>query len=287
MPKSRKIFLSSTKMGYGRPDILYFLNDLGRVSNDYFLSNGYAHLLNDNCATNSEILEWEDCITRLEKQLKKQKFDFSIGIGNLGRYIITDLLKRGVAMGDAEVFYVTRLSNSRWEKIGYVHTPERPALEEQMRRIERKMKNKKRVAIVDDVTYSGGTRKALLPLFGRGKKFCAIDLITLATAKKKFPLYTDWYSGYMLKYDPYPTLASKSQADVMNVSEFIYPSKYIGKITQGAPDKNKILWSGKYSIFKKYAYTSSTERRQVYFGESSSLVYEETKRLQKFLKIYF
>ncbi len=277
-------------MSYGRPEILYLLNDLGRISNDHSLSNDYVRLLHENTAADSGVLEWASCLDSLEEQLKNESFDCSIGIGNLGRIIISDLLKRGVKMGEPEVFYVTRLSNDKWEKVGYIHAPYQPTqltLEEQLKKINKKIAKAKKVAIVDDVTYSGGTRKVLSKFFNKKCRFYAIDLVTLKSAIRKNQYYKKWYSSFIIKHDPYPTLNSHRQADVMNVSEYVYPSKYVGKIIKGKLDKNKILWNGEYKIFKKYAYTASQERNKVYFSNNADFVCRATRKLQKNLKIKF
>jgi hypothetical protein len=286
----RKIFLSSTKMSYGRPEILYLLNDLGRISNDHDLSNEYVSLLHKNTAAASAIIEWSFCLDSLAKQLEKESFDCAIGVGNLGRLIVEDLLARGVKMGESEVFYVTRLSNDKWEKVGYIHSPyqlPQSSLKEQVEKINKKIAKARKVAIVDDVTYSGGTRKVLANFFNKQCQFYAIDLVTLKSAIRKNQYYKKWYSSFVIKHDPYPTLNSRRQADVMNVSEYVYPSKYVGKIVKGRLDRNKILWNGQYKIFKRYAYTASHERNEVYFGGSADLVCRATKKLQKNLKIKF
>lgn len=277
-------------MSYGRPEILYLLNDLGRISRDHSLSNDYVRLLRENTAANSDVLEWAACLDSLEEQLKNESFDCSIGVGNLGRLIVEDLLDRKIKMGEPEVFYVTRLSNDKWEKVGYIHSPyqsPQSSLKEQVEKINKKIAQARKVAIVDDVTYSGGTRKVLANFFNKQCQFYAIDLVTLKSAIRKNRYYKKWYSSFVIKHDPYPTLNSKRQADVMNVSEYVYPSKYVGKIVKGELDKNKILWDGQYKIFKRYAYTASRERNEVYFGDSADLVCRATKKLQKNLKIKF
>ncbi len=283
LERQGKVFMNATKVGYGRSDVFYLLEDLNRISQNPILAYHYSNLLKKNSASTARMVSWENCIDRLVSKLHDEKFDVTIGIGRLGSLIIEDLIAGGVSLGQAKNFYITRLSNSRWEKIAYVNTPGFPSLAEQAEDILRLLKGAKRVAIIDDVSYSGGTRKTLEKLISSRHKVTAIDLITVKTAQKVNPYYDKWISGLLLNYDPYPTLNSARQVDVMNVSEFIYPSKIIGRIERGRIDDSGILWNGSYRIFKKCAYTSNRERNIVYFGDHGINVYYETRKLQKLL----
>ncbi len=282
-----KVFMGSTKMGYGRPDVMYLLNDFGRITGNENLGKELDSILSDNFIFKSHSIDWSKCLSNLAEKLEGEHFDFSIGIGNFGEMIIKDLLGRGVEMGSYEIFYITRLSNHLWEKIGYVHSIEKPTVKEQRESILEVIKKNgyKKIAIVDDVTYSGGTRKALCDI---GKinqaDVYGVDLITLNSAKKSDESYKKWFSGYTVEEDPYPTLNSGKQADVMSVSEFILPSKYIGEVIEGKIDEDKILQNGKYRIFKKHPYISSEERNKVYFGDKASCVHRKISELRKKIK---
>lgn len=285
---SIKLFMNSTKVGYGRPDIMYLLDDFGRITGDNNLAKNFTQILIDNFAFKSCVVSWDNCISTLAQKLAKEKFDFSIGIGSFGEMVVKDLLKRKVEMGDFDVFYVTRISNSAWEKIGYVQSEGKPTIKKQMTLISNKIKKRgyKKIAIVDDVTYSGGTRKTLSDI----KKFshidvCGIDLITLKSAKNDNNDYKKWFSGITVKHDPYPTLNSKKQADVMSVSEFVFPSKCIGRVKEGSINANQILYDGKYDIISKQPYTANNERNEVYFGKEHPLVCKKINDLGKKMRL--
>ncbi len=204
-------------------------------------------------------------------------------MGRIGNAISEDLKNEGVQLGNAITFYVTRLSNHKWEKIAYINTPGHLSLKDQADEIKKVIKNSMQIAVIDDVTYSGGTRKVLESIIDCGKKITAIDLITIGSAKKINRYCHNWVSGLALKEDPYPTINSRKQADVMNVSEFIYPSKNIGEITAGKTDSNNVLWNGSFQILKKCAYTENKERNTVYFDKKGDHVRKETKKFQKIL----
>ncbi|MCX6712785.1 MAG: hypothetical protein NTY66_01100 [Candidatus Vogelbacteria bacterium] len=191
-----KVFMNATKVGYGRSDVFYLLEDLNRISRNPMLAYHYTNLLRLNSASPlARVVTWESCIDRLVSKLRDEKFDLTIGLGRLGGMIIEDLIDGGVQVGRAQIFYITRLSNAGWEKIAYVNTPGYPSLADQAEDLHRLLKKAKRVAIVDDVSYSGGTRKALEKLIGSHHKVTAIDLITIKTAKKTNTYYHNWVSG--------------------------------------------------------------------------------------------
>ena len=275
--------MSNTKVRYGRSDTFYLLDDLHRISGDIENSKKYADLLKKHSRTKTKVVHWEECIKSLAKKIKNQKFDATICIGRIGNLISEDLKKEGVELGNTVTFFVTRLSNRKWEKIAYINTPDHSSLEDQAIAIRKIIKKHRDIAIIDDVTYSGGTRKVLEEIIGTGKKVTAIDLITIKNAKKINRYCDKWISGLTLKEDPYPTINSSNQADVMNVSEFIYPSKNIGKIIEGEIDSNSVLWSGNFKIFKKCSYTENKERDTVYFGKDGEYVKKETRKFQKVL----
>ncbi len=276
----QKVFMNDTKIGYGKSDIFYLLDDLCRITGDLENSKKYTSLLEKHSATKTKVVSWEKCIKTLSKKLEKHKFDVTISIGRVGNLISQDLEKLGINLGKTTTFYVTRLSNYRWRKIAYINTPGQPSLNDQASEIKNMIKNAEHIAIIDDVTYSGGTRKVLEKIIGLNKKVTAIDLITIKKAQEINKYYDNWISGVHLKHDPYPTTNSSNQADIMNVSEFIYPSKNIGKIISGSTDCNKVLWDGNCKIFKKCAYTANKERNTVYFGEHGKHVHKETKKFQ-------
>jgi hypothetical protein len=280
----KKIFLNSTKINYGRPDEMYILNDLSRISKNEFISDKFVNFLSKNLLFKSKIINWDDCISILEKKLKKENFDLSIGIGNFGKMIIEDLKKRKIEMGKSITFHITRLSNERWEKIGYVNSFKYPTIKKQILKISKNIKNYKKIAIVDDITYSGGTRKSLSFLKDNNKFLFAIDLITINSAKNIKNNYRKWFSSINIKEDPYPTLYSDFQVDVMNASEFIYPSKNVGKITKGNFNENKILYNGTFQA-KSYPYTSNKLRNQVYFGKKSNHICKKISYFRNKLKL--
>lgn len=285
--KAMKVFLNDTKMGHGRSNIFYLLDDLYRISGDVENSKKYTSLLKERSFTKTKVVPWKNCLNKLSNKLKKHEFDVSIGIGRVGDLILNDLEKEGIKLGKTITFYVTRLSDYKWKKIAYINTPGHLSLEDQAVEIQKIINGAKKIAIVDDVTYSGGTRKVLEKIIGSKKSVTAIDLMTIKSAKKINKYYTEWISGVCLSHDPYPTTNSTKQADIMNVSEFIYPSKNIGKIIKGKVDADKVLWSGDCKIFKKCAYTSNNERNTVYFGDHGQYIKKETKRFQKILPPLF
>jgi len=282
-----KIFLNDTKMGYGRCDVFYLLDDLYRISGDAENSKKYTSLLKNHSFTKTKVVPWKNCLNKLSSKLKGREFDVTISIGRVGNLISNDLKKDGIKLGKTITFYVTRLSDYKWKKIAYINTPGHPSLKKQSSEIEKIIQKAKNIAIIDDVTYSGGTRKVLEKILGPQKSIVAIDLITIKNAKKINKYYTEWISGICLGHDPYPTTNSAKQADVMNVSEFIYPSKNIGKITAGKIDSDKVLWSGVCKIFKKCAYTSNSERNNVYFGKHGQHIQKETRKFRKILPPLF
>ncbi len=275
--------MSNTKAKYGRSDTFYLLDDLHRISGDIENSEKYTDLLKKHSCTETKVVHWEECIKSLAKKIKKQKFDATICIGRIGAIIAEDLKKEGVELGSTLTFFVTRLSNRKWEKIAYINTPGHPSLKDQAVVIKKIIKKCQNIAIIDDVTYSGGTRKVLEEIIGTDKKVTAIDLITIRNAKKINRYCDKWISGLTLKEDPYPTINSSNQADVMNVSEFIYPSKNIGEIISGKIDHNNVLWDGDFKIFKKCSYTENKERDTVYFGKDGEYIKKETRKFQKVL----
>jgi len=268
----------------GRCDIFYLLDDLHRVSGDKENSRKYVDLLKKHSFPKTKVVSWDYCLKRLTEKLQGCSFDVSIGMGKTGNLISNDLKDRGIKLGSLITFYVTRLSNHKWEKIAYMHTPGHQSLDKQAKEIKKIIINAKNIAIIDDVTYSGGTRKILEKIIANGQSVTAVDLVTIKSAKKINNYNADWVSGICLSHDPYPTTNSKRQVDVMNVSEFIYPSKIIGKILKGKVDDNKVLWKGDVKVLRKVPYTDNNERNTVYFGKHGKHIQKETRKIQKKLK---
>lgn len=284
---NKKIFLHDTKMGYGRSDFFYLLDDLNRISGYTRWAKEYTDLLKNSSCTNTKVISWDFCLRNIAKKLKQEKFDVTISIGRVGNLIAEDLKNKNICLGKTFTFFVTRLSDPKWKKIAYINTPGKPSLLTQAKKIKELTKKAKRIAIIDDVTYSGGTRKVLEHIIGKKKLTTAIDLLTIKNTMGVNTYYTNWISGKYIHGDPYPTLNSNRQADIMNVSEFIYPSKNIGYIISGKVDCNKVLWSGKLKILKKCAYTANKERNLVYFGDQGNHIKKETKKFCNLLPQLF
>lgn len=281
----KKKFAGHPKLAYGRPHILYLLNDLERVTDDKKNSREYVRVLSECAATETKVLDWYDCVKNLTRDIEED-FDLAILIGRFGSLIGEDLKNRGVTIDKTIVFGITRLSDDNWKRIAYVNYPKTESLKEQLSAIKSHAKNSKNICIVDDVTYSGATRKSLDSLRKfRHLRISAIDLVTIQpTLEKENRYYDSWYSGFLVNADPYPTLGSDNQADVMNVSEFLFLTENIGWADIAKVDRNHFLLDGNFEIVKKSSYTDNPERTQICFGDNAGKVIEFTKRFRQILK---